>query len=248
MNKKYRKIAREYQRLEKRLVNKNKKVIKKAFLEIRQKIIEDNGAENKDQLAAIILKWTEIQNIFARKLKIIYANTFEEVLKAFQKGYEKELKPKKIRGIRDYFLEKWNKKNAAKQAKKITETTRKALNEIITKAQVEGIPHKQVVKEILDKVEDMSKTRADTIARTETSKSINTTSFETAKESGMLEKCWIHIGGKKTFRPHHKALNGKWIKIDDVFIVKDGIVARYPHDEKLPVGEIVRCSCLIIFR
>lgn len=248
MNKKYRKLIIYNQRLERRLINRNKKVMKKAFLEIKQKIIEDNGAEHKGLLTGIIVNWNKVKNIFNGSLKKIYGNTFEEILKGFQINYEKKLESNKIRGIRDYFLEEWNKKNAASRATQLTESTKKILNNIITEAQKEGKPHKEVVKEILEKTEDMSKDRANAIARTETSKSINTTSYETADEIGMVEKCWIHIGGKKTFRQKHKALNGKWIKIEDVFVIGDGIEARYPHDDKLPASEVVHCSCMIIFR
>ena len=93
----------------------------------------------------------------------------------------------------------------------------------------------------------MTEQRASTIARTETSKSINTTSYETAKNV-MKEKCWIHVGGKKTYRPHHKAISNKWVDIDYKWKLKDGIETEYPHQDSLPVSEVVRCSCLIIFR
>ena len=30
--------------------------------------------------------------------------------------------------------------------------------------------------------------------------------------------------------------------------VENGVEADYPHQDTLPISEIVRCSCLIIFR
>ena len=79
-------------------------------------------------------------------------------------------------------------------------TTKDKLNKIIVQAQREGWSHKDLVKEIMSSVENMSEYRASTIARTETSTSINTVSYKTSTSSGMKEKGWIHIGGKKVDR------------------------------------------------
>lgn len=130
----------------------------------------------------------------------------------------------------------------------MTNTTKDKLNKIIVQAQREGWSHKDLVKEIMSSVENMSEYRASTIARTETSSSINQVSFKTSKASGMKEKGWVHIGGKEMDRENHKVLNNKWIKINEKWDLGSGIYAECPHDPDLPASETVRCSCLQIYR
>ncbi|CAL7888339.1 phage minor head protein [Fusobacterium necrophorum subsp. funduliforme] len=233
--------------LEKRLSSRNKKRISKVFLEFEKKILKDNG-EKYDLKTIVSIDFEWLYKKLKDEMEILYYYTFEETLKGFQNIYKKKLTEKVIKGIRDSFLKKWNQQNAAKQATRMTNTTKKILNRIITNGQEAGISHKEMVSQIRNSVKAMSEQRASTIARTETSKSVNTTSFETSKRIGMKEKCWIHVGGKKMYRQHHKELHGKWVKIDEKYKLKDGIEANYPHEENLPASEVVRCSCLVIFR
>lgn len=233
-------------RLEKRLTARNKKIFQKIFLELNQKIINDNS-NTYDVKTILKIDYVWLTKKFRKGLETLYIYTFEEAVKGFQNIYKKTIKPKTIAGIRDYFLKDWNKKNAVKQATKMTQTTKNILNKIITDGQEDGLSHKDMVAEITKSVRGMTEQRASTIARTETSKSINTTNYETAKNI-MKEKCWIHIGGKKMFRPHHKAISNNWVDINYKWKLKEGIEASYPHEEGLPASEVVRCSCLIIFR
>ena len=232
--------------LERRLSTRNKKIIEKIFIELRDKVIADNS-KSYDVKMIINIDYEWLLKKFKSGLEVIYLYTFEESFKGFQNIYKKVIKPKTIKGIRDYFLKNWNIKNAGKQATKMTATTKNILNKIITTGQEEGLSHNDMVKEIVKNINGMTEQRASTIARTETSKSINTTSYETAKNV-MKEKCWIHVGGKKTYRSHHKAISNKWVDIDYKWKLKDGVEAEYPHQDSLPVSEVVRCSCLIIFR
>lgn len=233
--------------LEKRLSSRNKKRISKVFLELEKKILKDNG-EKYDLKTIVSIDFEWLYKKLKDEMGILYYYTFEETLKGFQNIYKKKLTEKVIKGIRDSFLKNWNQQNAAKQATRMTNTTKNILNRIITNGQEAGISHNEMVSQIRNSVKAMSEQRASTIARTETSKSVNTTSFETSKRIGMKEKCWIHVGGKKTYRAHHKELHGKWVKIDGKYKLKNGVEAEYPHEAGLPASEVVRCSCLIIFR
>ena len=214
--------------MEKRLTARNKKIIDKIFSEFKEKIVIDNASKN-DLKIIIDIDYEWLRRKIKSGLETLYTFTFESTLKSFQNIYNKKIKSNTMKGIKDYFLKKWNKKNAAKQATRISKTTQIKLNKIITTGQEEGISHNEMVEKIVKEVNGMTAQRASTIARTETSKSINATSFETAKGI-MKEKCWIHVGGKKMYRAHH------------------GVEALYPHEDGLPASEVVRCSCLIIFR
>lgn len=245
MKKEVKKI-RTLKLLEKRLTARNKKVIDKIFNEFKEKIVIDNASKN-DLKIIIDIDYEWLRRKIKSGLETLYTFTFESTLKSFQNIYNKKIKSNTMKGIKDYFLKKWNKKNAAKQATRISKTTQIKLNKIITTGQEEGISHNEMVEKIVKEVNGMTAQRASTIARTETSKSINATSFETAKGI-MKEKCWIHVDGKKMYRAHHKAISGKWVDINYKWKLQNGVEALYPHEDGLPASEVVRCSCLIIFR
>ena len=247
--KRYRAHIKEIKKLEQRLTNRNKKRIRKLFIDFLEKIKKDNGEKFSEEAKVVVkIDYDWLEKRTKSILEAMYMYSFDETIGSFKNIYKKKLTEKVIKGIRDKVLEAWNKKHAAAKAKWITETTRKQLNSIITEGQKKGLAHKDMVEEIINSVNNMSEYRASTIARTETATSINTTSFESAKKIGMEEKCWVHVGGKKTYRENHKALSGKWIDIDDYYNLGNGIKALYPHQDGLPAGEVVRCSCLIIFR
>lgn len=231
--------------LEKRLSARNKKAISKVFIDFSKKIAEDNAKRYMKISVQIDYEW--LKKNLKKTFEGIYLYTFNESLKGFQEMYKKPLKNEVLKGIKDYFLKNWNKKNAAEQAKNVSETTRKLLNKIITEGQEAGISHNEMVSKLMNEVQGMTVQRASTIARTETSKAINTTSYETAKNV-MKEKCWIHVGGKKMNRLHHQMLSGKWVDINHKWLLKHGVEAEYPHQAGLPASEVVRCSCLVIFR
>ena len=245
MKKEVKKI-RTLKLLEKRLTARNKKIIDKIFSEFKEKIVIDNASKN-DLKIIIDIDYEWLRRKIKSGLETLYTFTFESTLKSFQNIYNKKIKSNTMKGIKDYFLKKWNKKNAATQATRISKTTQIKLNKIITTGQEEGISHNEMVEKIVKEVNGMTAQRASTIARTETSKSINATSFETAKGI-MKEKSWIHVGGKKMYRAHHKAISGKWVDINYKWKLQNGVEALYPHEDGLPASEVVRCSCLIIFR
>lgn len=248
---KYRRHTKELKKLEQRLTNRNKKRIKKLFLEFKEKIKKDNANKKFSDIEAKVVIKIDYEWLSKRTknvLEAVYLYNFDEIIESFKNVYKVKLTEKVIKGIRDKVLEQWNKKHMATKVDRITETTRKKLNAVISEGQKKGISHDEMVEDIMNTVQDMSEYRASTIARTETATSINTTSYEGAKKMGMEEKGWIHVGGKKTYRENHKALNGKWIDIDDYFDLGNGIKALYPHQDGLPASEVVRCNCLIIFR
>lgn len=231
--------------LEKRLAARNKKIISKIFIDFSKKIAMDNSQKYLKISIETDYEW--LKNKFRTAFEGIYLYTFKETSKLFQELY-KIPKTKVIKGITDYFLKDWNKKNAALQAKNVTETTRKILNRIIAEGQEAGISYNEMVSRLMSEVEGMAEQRATTIARTETIKSINTTSFETAKACGMNEKCWKHRNKGSNSRLHHQILAEKWVDIDHKWILKNGVEADYPHQAGLPASEVVRCNCLVTFR
>ena len=145
--------------LERRLSARNKKIIEKIFIELRDKIIEDNS-KKYDVKMIINIDYEWLLKKFKKGLEVVYLYTFEETFKGFQNIYKKTIKSKTIKGIRDYFLKDWNIKNAGKQATKMTATTKNILNKIITTGQEEGLSHNEMVKELVKNINGMTEQRA----------------------------------------------------------------------------------------
>lgn len=232
-------------RYEARLSERNRKQLKKMFVEFENIVKKDNSNFSIDDIKIDYEKFKELAKKYLSEIFIYNVNS---VIKTYSKLFGWESYKNKLNGIKDLVINEYNTKYAASKVSKITETTRKILNSVIYKSQDEGLGLKATVEEILSKIQDMSIYRAKTIARTETSSAINNTSLKMAKTAKTKKKKWIHIGGRYTSRENHKALNNKVIGIDELYDLGNGIKALCPHHPDLPVGEIVNCSCIIIFK
>ena len=116
----------------------------------------------------------------------------------------------------------------------------------IAKGQKDGLNVNDIAKNIVESVNNMSKSRAKTIARTETRFATDNASYETAEEGLLTHKTWIHVGGGVTDRPGHLAIDGTRIKIKEYFYV-NGYDALFPHDPSLPSSEVINCYCIAIY-
>lgn len=236
-------------RYEARLSERNRKKLKSMFLEFKDAIKKDNSNFSLAfKIEEINIDYEKFKELAKKYLTEIFMYNVNSVIKTYSKMFGWELSKTKLNGIRDLMINEYNTKYAASKVVKITDTTRKILNNVIFKSQDEGLGLKAIVDEILSKIDDMSIHRAKTIARTETSSAINNTSLKMAKTAKTKKKKWIHIGGRYTSRENHKALNNKVIGIDELYDLGRGIKAPCPHHPSLPVGEVVNCSCIIIFK
>jgi len=89
---------------------------------------------------------------------------------------------------------------------------------------------------------------AETIARTEMHRIYSTAAGERIEATQEIVpgmgKEWLHGPVTKWARPAHVALDGSIILADALFIV-NGHLARWPHDDSLPAGEVIRCQCTV---
>lgn len=233
-------------RFEKKLSARNIDKFEEMFMKFYKTIEKDNSKFSN--FSKLDIDYEE----FMRLAKEYLIETFEYSVKSAVDMYTRlfgwKLSRLKLAEIKDKMLSEYNKKYAAAKVVQITDTTRNILNNVLKEAQSDGLSSKSTVSKILESVEGMSKTRAKTIGRTETSSSVNNTSLRTAKEAKMKEKGWIHIGGQYASRDNHMRLNGKFIKIDDYWDLGKGIKCKCPHDPMLPASEVVNCNCLQIYR
>lgn len=237
--------AKYLKRFEARLSNRNRKKLQKMFLEFAKIIKADNANFGVNNIKVDYEKFKELAKKCLMEIFMYNVNT---IIKVYSKIFDWKIPRPKISGIRDELINNYNKTYGAMKVTRITETTKKILNNVIVKAQDQGLGFDSIVKEILESVKTMSVSRAKTIARTETSSAINNVSLKTATTAKMKKKKWVHIGGRYTSRENHKRLNNKIISIDELFNLGNGIKAMCPHDPNLPVGEIVNCNCIIIFK
>lgn len=96
------------------------------------------------------------------------------------------------------------------------------------------------------------KARGDTIARTETAQAVRgaqAESWQQMIDRGEISdqevlKTWIHTGGAKDPREHHRAANGMTVRgLNTPFVLANGASLQGPHDTSAPAEEVIGCTC-----
>lgn len=152
------------------------------------------------------------------------------------------LEGKDAQGFFGKELTRWLRRYAALRAKQITESIRKIIAEIIAQANDDGVGERETGKRIRQRAPQISKTRAERIARTETHSASEKASFDAAKALGIpIAKEWAAAEDNRTRRTHAD-IDGRTIGIDDLFSVGDDRLL-YPGDPSGSAKEIVNCRC-----
>lgn len=234
-------LANRYRILQEREIKQNRKEFERVFIEFGKDI---ETQLNKDDW--ITINYTNLINGLKRALINVFQRSSKKSIHWTRTLFGWKLENSDINAITDKALNEYNRKYAGDKIKGIGESTKSIINNIITNGQADGLTAKQIKDSIVNKVQEMSASRAMTIARTETSNAINITTHNTAEYSGMTKKTWIHIGGGKEDRAAHLAIDGKTMGIDEYFIV-NGYQCLYPHDSNLPASEVINCYCICIY-
>lgn len=228
-----------------RIAGQNKKEISKVFLKLVDEINKNNSTNfaEKKEIKVLLSNFKRNMNfalskIFRRStgLGVDFVNTLF--------GYK--LQSDLIQNIKNVVVENYIKNEVGKMVTNITKSTKNIINNVIYLGQKKGLNQRDIIKEIVSNVKGMSEGRARTIARTETSNAINTSSQETAKEAGIKYKKWIYTHISKVPRKAHTLLDGVVKKIDEYFDV-NGHLGLYPHHKALPASEIINCECIVIY-
>ena len=236
-----------------KLTNSQKKIIAKRQLKMRNRLIfrqfgrlrtvfkQLRGEIDPDeQLFISELAWETFSTQLYSQLKKGMRETVNETAKfvATQRNISNELIP----AIKNDTLKKLSEKVIAEKVTNITETTKETINKIIVNGQKSGTNIKEIAEQITQKVENMEKTRAMVIARTETATTSTTTYLEGLIKAG-LPKTWRHVGGGKTDRPTHLALDNVTIE-DASEPFSNGMMC--PHDLNADVSELIHCHCELV--
>jgi len=232
---------KKYRQLLERNNKRTFKVLSNVFLKFGTDV-------EKDLTKLDILKeisWAELRKRIKNGLKLSIKTTIDSVSEASDLVMDVDLKRKEISAIKNASLKRYNT-TVDNRIKGMVETTRKQISLVVDEGQRLGLNKRTIANNIASKFKEISKGRAKTIARTETSKATSITTNETARQSQLEYKIWVHTGSGATDRQTHVDLGGTKSKIDEAFDVS-GFDGQFPHDPDLPVSEIVNCGCLCIY-
>lgn len=124
----------------------------------------------------------------------------------------------------------------------INETTFSKLKSEFTESFAEGETRDKLIKRVENVYGDISKGRAQTIARTEVQVANQTGIFGGYKQAGAQIKIWVWAPGiKGGVRDNHAAIDGEEQPIDTPF--SNGLM--YPGEASGSAGEVINCQCTI---
>ena len=203
-------------------------------------VLEQNGLTDKvleqnDDLKKFIEEELITSNV---------ANVSHHVWQSFSK------KPQSQSQVNEFFGKVYNEKfidMASRHASIIS--AKMALTDVdaLERAFKNGIAEGNGVYSVISNLRDhpsFNPARSRAFALTEVLTSYAEGQQVALEQSKAIEKKrWVHTGSHKNKpRPHHVALDGTEVAVDEYFSV-GGHPALYPRDRNLPVGERVNCHC-----
>ncbi len=124
---------------------------------------------------------------------------------------------------------------------------RKVLTAAITEGDSLAVKMDKLLKASDDLFYEMSKSRAELIARTESCTTMNAASLELYKAEQIEMKEWISVQDDRT-RDAHLIMDGVVIPMSDRFEVpatsqSEGALMMYPGEATAPAGQVCNCRC-----
>ena len=219
-------------------------ISKKAFKEFQKPFSYLLNKVNKSEEFSFFdpADWLEFNKLM--KISILKINdlSLQEIRKYYFKVYNLDKKEKSlIQVIQNKSLNDYNKRYTAKKVGRISKATQGKINNIVTTMQAEGKNRKEIAKQIMNSVEGMKKSRALTIARTETANATSVINHSSLAELGFKRK-WVHVGGGKTDRSEHLACDNEIVGGNEIY----SCGLSYPHEPGADAGDIINCYCMEI--
>lgn len=124
----------------------------------------------------------------------------------------------------------------------VAETTRSQIVTAVAKGYEDGAGVAEIARNIFNTIDEISRLRADTIARTETHGAANYGSDQAARELGLpLRREWLASHDERT-RDTHAAADAQVVGMEQPFIVGNAAL-MFPGDPAGPPEEVVNCRC-----
>jgi hypothetical protein len=131
----------------------------------------------------------------------------------------------------------------ALSVRRITETTRKAVQQVLEEAAAAGDSVQVAARKLRERIALLARRRSLVIARTELVSAANLGSLLGAQATGLkLEKFWIATPDGRT-RHDHASAGGQEAPLQDGFFVVGGERCRYPGDPMLSAKQRCNCRC-----
>ena len=138
------------------------------------------------------------------------------------------------------------KRAATRLAPDIASRTADVINKIVVDSTQETLHPRQIASRIVKELPDLSRSRALTIARTESHAVAMETELESLKDDDdVLYKEWVSTSDDRT-RPDHDQANGQKVKMDEPFKVGDAML-DHPGDPNGPPEQVVNCRCVMVY-
>lgn len=222
--------------------------------EVVNKTIKEALENNKDVM-------TEIQRVYNNdmheKFKQTMAGAFLNGLNTGAKFGLENLNKKdnepELPKILQRIFNNWIDTKGLELCRDMDEVTVKELRRVLGASIAEGDGLQVQIKKMIAASDelffDMSKARAELIARTESCTTINAGSTELYKAEGITMKEWISVQDDRT-RDAHLVMDGVVIPIEDKFEVpatsqSEGAFMDYPGDASAPAAQVVNCRCVV---
>lgn len=249
-----RQLARFIFKLDRKLVKEQKALASTLYKEMQkqlEEIVANDGTFHSNTFSILMDAYLKIGLEFANKQ--FNALTTGDYTKA-----------------NDFFLEYWKEWidkfvsiRVAEKVKNIDGYTVERFNDI--KAQIKrvvaesvvSVPNVYIAEQLRKKLGAgvLSKGRAMTIARTETSAIANEAKAKSAEswagENGQRQfKMWVHRASKQQ-RDNHAFLDGLIIPVEEKFqvVAENGLVdyMDYPHDPSGSAANVINCNCQVVY-
>ncbi len=149
-------------------------------------------------------------------------------------------------------LRLWISDQVAKKVVLVNNTTKQAIQKIIDKGLIENKTVKEIAKDIRKISEITNKTRAMTIAITETHTAVVYTMDKYIINTGLvIGRRWLSAKDERTRKPpesefDHLGANGEVVGVNEKFI-RTGEPLDYPGDPNGSPGNIINCRCILLY-
>jgi len=198
-------------------------------------------------------------NIWGRAGRMMGQRIIEQV----KSGYKHLETKQDEEGLFQRILREFIEQFGAMRVQQITDATREAMERVIASGLKQGLSVEQIATDLRANITEISRIRANVIARTETHSASQHASLQVAKTSRLtLMKEWIPVedGRTRDFGEgdgvidqfSHRAMQGQRVPVDQAYKVpkRNGTFENmmFPGDPNGSAGNVINCRCANVFR
>lgn len=184
--------------------------------------------------------------VLLKHYKQIYGDMFDSIPARLEKQREG-------RSRRDQFMEdqlNYLQTEAAQRLAGISQSMTDDILDILMSGVREGLSVDKIGRDLYNNIDELSRGRAATIARTETHSAAMDAVWESLDSNENIDvvtKTWWTANDARV-RPSHAAMHGVTVPVDEPFETDDGD-CLYPGDDSLGLDAagIVNCRCSVLY-